>query len=307
MGSNELFLWLSARRSGSWAQFRAMVDDLRLNGGDSGASPGWTYQRFRYGLAGLGHVVFNAEAGGLSWRVSPPALALGNSNDRPVGILLGARTIGLLRHITENVPASSLEVVTNQDGPDTFRISADSVCVLQQIAAASRIAWQPEGPVGILARTRTLTLPSSGEAQLPFGRDVTVERFIATKRRCYWEPVVGVAAAEGLELYRFTRWYVRDHFLLRSGRAFPIDGQKGKFLVLRDRRRQVLRYNQGQHSLTIPPICRPPLSIDRALILCTGIAPKIEPVANGRALLVYRDIPSDLAGLVGEVLHQPNL
>jgi hypothetical protein len=62
MTPNELLLWLSARKQGSWPQFRGAVERLDLmesdEAGQDTALP--LHQRVRLNLERLGHAEFDA-------------------------------------------------------------------------------------------------------------------------------------------------------------------------------------------------------------------------------------------------------
>jgi len=49
-----------------------------------------------------------------------------------------------------------------------------------------------------------------------------------------------------------------------------LPGAVGKYVVLLQRQRRVLRYDRRSHTLTVPAILRPPLLTERGLILCSG-------------------------------------
>ena len=85
MSANALLLWMSARREGSWQQFRTAVEELHLgesndlegegdDAPDQFALP--LYQTLRFNLQRLGHAEFFAGAGNSDWRVTPPSLAV---------------------------------------------------------------------------------------------------------------------------------------------------------------------------------------------------------------------------------------
>ena len=66
MSANDLLLWMSARREGSWQQFRGAVEALHFEGGTepvepkhSSDSPLPIHQELRLSLQGLAHVEFS--------------------------------------------------------------------------------------------------------------------------------------------------------------------------------------------------------------------------------------------------------
>ena len=100
--------------------------------------------------------------------------------------------------------------------------------------------------------------------------------------------------------------YQRFHYLRWKGRTYTVQVQVGKYAVLRHRRvRGLLQYDLSRSVLSVPVSCRPPLLIERALILCTGLLPGLEK-ATGR--LEYR-LPYEAArlaaGLLRQEIHSP--
>jgi hypothetical protein len=77
MGPDELLLWLSARREGSWGQFRSAAEEILL-GADGAPANGRavSYQEIRFALEQLGHADFEGRDGEGGWRVAPPVLAV---------------------------------------------------------------------------------------------------------------------------------------------------------------------------------------------------------------------------------------
>jgi hypothetical protein len=302
MGPNELLLWMSARQRGSWAQFRSMVDDLGLREDDSS----WSYQRFRSGLARHSHAVFRSE---LEWAVVPPVLAIGEIDGRAAGVLYGARTRRLLERIEGMAAPIECETMSVDEGADVVRMFGPSTAALAQAAGQVGVAVLDNAVRRLLAQTVPLRVPGASlPGGMPFGRDVTLERFVVGRRKCHWEEVKKAVPQEALELFRTSRWQIRDYYLFVDGVPQRTEGQCGKFLVLQSRRRQVMRYDAAAQKLRLPAICRPPLRVDRALTLCTGLPPAEETDPhNGTRILTYSGVASDVAGLAGEILHQNKL
>src|SRR5258708_33608088 len=84
MSANALLLWMSARRQGSWQQFRTAVEELHLDEsndieGEGDDAPDQfalpLYQTLRLNLQRIGHGEFFAGAGGADWRGTPPSPA----------------------------------------------------------------------------------------------------------------------------------------------------------------------------------------------------------------------------------------
>ena len=104
-------------------------------------------------------------------------------------------------------------------------------------------------------------------------------------------------------LFRFTRYQTPQYFLREGRKTVSLPGAVGKYVVLLQRQRRVLRYDRRSHTLTVPAILRPPLLTERGLILCSGFPPALSMV-HGRRMLTYRDIPDEVAGMTAEILRQ---
>jgi len=92
--------------------------------------------------------------------------------------------------------------------------------------------------------------------------------------------------------------------LRRDGQTFRVRSQVGNYYVAAVRRRQLLRYDSAARQLIVPDVCRPPLLVDRALILCSGFLPRYD---NATSTLTYSDIPEGIAGKAASILCQNRL
>jgi len=311
MGPNELLLWMSVRQSGTWSQFRSAVDEMGLDEEEIGregkvAIPGRV--RLRLNLDRLGHVEFHDLNGNNSWRVAPPVLASTNLSGKCIGILCGARSVPILKRLQAG--ASTLEVVPISDGPAILRLHSADEGELERVASAAEIHFQAAAPMSLLCQLTGIGRHDLGpSAEMPFGRDVVIEKFTVDRNRIEWEKLSANATwSKDDELYRCTRWQMPTYYLKRRGVTYQISGQLGKFLVLRQRRRQVVRYKAQSREIETMAICRPPTLIERALILCSGQLPKEHFARTGKdqsnLFLTYENIDSGIAGIATELLGQ---
>jgi len=99
MRANELLLWLSARREGSWAQFRAAVEELHSvenNFDEYGESQtddsDFSVHQLRLNFECVAHAEFFERDSKYMWRIAPPVLAvhptLGDFERCCVGLVL---------------------------------------------------------------------------------------------------------------------------------------------------------------------------------------------------------------------------
>jgi hypothetical protein len=303
---------MSARSQGSWQQFRAAVEELQLNNvevnglsqeaeddvRDTSALP--RYQLLRLNLEKFGHAEFFAGAEPSGWRVTPPTLASVQIRDGWRGILVGARTPNVLQRVHE-AAADHLEVSPLADCPDQIAIVNVPAKTLGSIAQKAGLIFQHNAPVAILT-----SLPRIDDSrlrqktELPIGSDWIIDRFSISQNR--WRPATREEALSSvLGLFRFSLHYRRLVLLCSDGRAFRISPQVAKYLLLFRRRRPILRYDALNLDLSMPASCRPPLLIERALILCTNAPPLYEPSTG---LLHYSEIPPPVADLAAGLLRQ---
>ena len=320
MSLDNLLTWMSARGSGSWAQFRSAVEQLHVSNEDGEtvgessddrtASDLPAYQSARLGLQRLGHVEFSSSTADTEWRVVPPSLALLSHDDKCVGILCGARSPDLRDRLNRVPPAVSWDTHSAPDMPDRLRLVARDGEAMDTIAEALELNLQPNAPSSLLAAIPPVDDPRSrfpGEA--PAVPGWTIERFDPVSLR--WtaqhykeerelEPRDVRKTATGL--YRFRMRYQRFHFMRWRGRTYGVPVQVGKYAILRHRRvRGLVQYDRNRSVLSVPVSCRPPLLIERALVLCSGLLPNLDR-ASGR--LEYREVSRDVARLSAGLLRQ---
>ncbi len=303
MNANHLLFWASALGHGSWRQFKSAVERLHLEDRqreeeeDQKDFP--LYQQVRFNLQRLGHVEFNTEEG--DWRVVPPVFAVVQQKDRVRAVLCGARSERLLAGIREVGSDLTLSQTPYDLCPDIVCLEDIDSGRIERPAQGLGILTQPSAPEAIL-----VNLPLVGSlihwprCEMPFGEGWSKEKFCV--KTLSW---VGVTGSSGIgekpELLRFTR-YGRPYYYVRIGTsAIHVPGQMGKFFVLMPIRRRVMCYDRQTVELSVRPICRPPLFVERAVSLCSGFPARFDPK---KKLLVYRDVPEHIAQLTARVLQQ---
>jgi len=257
------------------------------------------YQAVRFGLQRLAHVEFFSTSAGADWRVVPPALAIHAENGRWSGVLCGARLPELLTKLTR-LGGTVFQEIPGM--PDRIICMASDLDKLAQAANDADLAIQINAPASVLSAIPPVDDPRCRiPAEPPGGPGWTVEKFSTSKLG--WMGAGSedlVRASTGLFRYRMK--HQRFHFLRWRGKTFGVQVQVGKFAVLRHRRvRRLLEYNRERALLSVPVSCRPPLLIERALVLCTGLLPHLEK-ASGR--LEYTEVPLRVARLAAGLLRQ---
>lgn len=308
MTPNELLLWLSACKEGSWQQFRSAVERLDLNGeavDETASLP--LHLRVYLNLERLAHVEFRSADKETDWRVVPPVLALCRHGNHTTGVLCGARTPKLLQKVQEAANGLAWERRQAPGCPDVLRIQDADSGALLEIASRAGVLCQPDAPaslltllpkIGSIAAFRREPLPASG-------KEWNVHRLVIERRKEKWEPVtLHQANAFGAQgLFRFMRYQTPQYYLREGRETFAVPGAAGKYHLLFGRGRRVLKYDRKQRALSVRAMFRPPLLTERALILCSGFPPSADE-ARGRPVLTYRDIPEEIAGIAAEILRQ---
>ena len=311
MSANELLLWMSARVEGSWSQFRSAVERLHAEvyAGDSneatddaafGELP--LHQAVRLGLERLAHVEFTSVAGSQRWRVVPPVLATTRRKAEHIGILCGARSPCLHTSLSRLSNDVSVDQQTAPGMPDRIRLVSRDVDSLDQAAQELGLHVQPTAPAALLTATPPVDDPRSWFlADAPSTPGWTVYRFSTTYLR--WVAADREAALRAdFGMFRFQWRFQRLYFLRWQSRTFEVPVQVGKYVVLRRRRiRRLISLDRSHAVFSVPVICRPPLLIERALVLCSGRLPTLDQT-TGR--LDYRQVPPEIARMAAALLCQ---
>ena len=308
---NELLLWLSARREGTWQQFRAAVEELRSEDEDWEGKENSSsvqddndfrlHQRMRLSLECLAHAEFFANGCEEGWRIAPPILAAHPVLGGIQAILCGARSAALRERVLERGKDFSCEAVDHPGVPQVIRLVASCESALSGLATQVGVDIQLNAPLAILSYLRPCDTPSRRQPQseLPLGEGWRIREF--DTRLVAWkssERLRAQTARNGLfEFQLYDQW---RYFLFSDGRTFELPRAIAVFALLRHRR-GLVRYDTNTRSLSMPGTCRPPRMLERALALCSGLPPSFDSM-TGR--LTYAEVPPDVARFAAELLRQ---
>lgn len=311
MSLDRLLLWLSAKREGSWSQFRAAVEGLHVQqqaaagnavDEEGDRSPSETadlsvYQQVRFALQRLAHVEFFASRVENGWRVVPPAVAFPMVS-ADWGLVCGARSPGLLERL-QNLGGVRVEVMQVEGMPQRILIRGSSE---EEVTARVRrlgFRTQSAAPIAVLSATPGVCDSSTWfRSPMPETPGWAVHRFSATRLQWGEASQAGAATARA-GLFRFVMRHQRFHYLRWRSCSYRVPVQVGKYAVMRSRR-GILSYDSARRVLSAPVICRPPLLVERALVLCSGLLPQLD--AAGR--VEYTNVPVEVVQLAGQLLHQ---
>jgi hypothetical protein len=297
MNANDILLWMSAKRSGSWAGYKDTLEEMSTQEGenedDSIDSDLPIYQRLRFNLERLAHVEFNRHEFRNGWRIVPPTLAI--TSGKPVGILCGARTEQLVARIQEDV--RNIRFTPQTECPDCIEVLTDGD--IERIVAGNGVLVQHHATESLLAALPPLDdRQMRNSCELPFGNESPVHQF-STSTFEWTSCSPDEARKTSFGLFRWQLPYEKHYYLKGRVQAYRVPVQVGKYLALRHDRRRVITFDQSSQTLTVPVTCRPPILIDRALTLRTGLIPDIE-----QGKLVYRNINAPIGRTTTALLRQ---
>lgn len=305
MIADDLLLWLSATRQGSWRQFRQAVEELNSTNGEERIEQDREFplhQQLRLDLGRLAHVEFFALECQDGWRVAPPTLAGHSISGGLRAVLCGARSAELCDRLASAAGKLEIETLSFPGVPQVIRVSAPQASALAELSMHTSVHWQEDAPLALLLQLPRCDLPSrqQNRSELPRGRDWTIRAFEPT--RLVWRSIERheiEAIRFGVLQFRiyFQRW---RSFLRWDGLNYEMPSAVALYLLLRRKRRGILQYTRGSAALSLPAVCRPPLLLERALVLCSGMPPAY---TNGQ--LTYAEVPPEVAQLAAQLLRQP--
>lgn len=304
MRANELLLWLSSRREGSWQQFRQAVEELHSGDGEANyvnQDEFPLHQQLRLDFERLAHVEFfaaNCEGG---WRIAPPTLATHSVSKGVRGVLCGARSPALRERVTRAAEKFNGEILDSLNVPDVIRIVAPDASRLSGLAEQTSVHFQHDAPLAILSYLPPCDPPSRSRSpsEFPQGADWTIQEFDTTNLA--WRKIErSEAQAVRFGMVRFLIHFQRPRYFLRwKSLTFEMPRAVALYALLRRHRRGVLYYDPESAVFNVPAICRPPRLLERALVLCSGLPP-----LYADAQLTYSDVPSEIARFAAELLRQ---
>ena len=310
MKANELLLWLSARREGSWRQFRAAAEELHStdNGFEANESSGTgddefgLHQRLRLDLECLAHVEFFASSCEEGWRVTPPILAVHPMPNGFRAILCGARSPALHERVIRAGHTLGCETFDSLDVPDVIRFVANDISALSEMASQAGIRFQLDAPFAMLAHIPPCDPPSRRrpQSEFPVGADWRIREFdsVTFGWRTTNRQRAQTADTGLFEFQLYDRW---NYFLRWAGGTFKLPRAVALYIRL-SHHRGLLRYDTQTRTLSLPGSCRPPRMLERALVLCSGFPPSFDPAT---VRLTYTDVPFEIAQFAAELLRQP--
>ncbi len=303
MSADNLLLCLSAMGSGSWRQYRKAIDNIFADydgdaHGEDGVEVGQMPIRHivKHNLQVSGHIEF-MNGDGYDWFAVPPTLACHSGAEMSTAVVCGARTEQIHLLLEQHCPPRSRVSAQQITDISVWRFAYECLGDAAEVAELCGLKLQPEAPRCILqALPNVESRQHEYERELPFGNDWTVAKFCRDTFR--WQSTDARAARSSKSgLFRFTYFGSNDYYLIDGDRSVQVPVQIGKFRLLRKKR--LMSFDPASRTLSLPVHCRPPMLVERALILCSGMFPQLD---DGR--LVYREISRDIAATTAAIIRQ---
>ena len=286
MNPNELLVWLSAKGEGTWSRYRVAIDELADTDGsgssiddagedvpEAGSLP--QHLRFKLNLERLGHAEFFCREFPNGWRVAPPTIVAMPMCEETRGFLCGARTNKLIMDLRQLIGEDNVLVTSQEECPDRIALATSTLSELSDVATKAQLFYQEEGIGRLLTALPPVdNIQMRNKSELPFGTDWQVSRFSASNL-AWVDSSIDEARDRVFGLFRIHVRFRPEYFIKLRGRSYKLPVQVGKYIVLKHAHRKILHYDYGRRVLSMPVSCRPPLLLDRALTLCTGLIPKI--------------------------------
>jgi len=299
---DRLLGWLSAASEGSWAAFVRVCQMLQL------ARDGPTARQVFRCLTLLGHV--DGSPDGSRWEIAPPALIIPATDSASV-FWCGQRTLRMLKQLPSTWIGQRNDQPNNQ-GPSRVLIrlpvGEEPAAVLRTIsltlrwggAVASRLAevlpaldeWQ-----ATLSPIIGLTNPRKVERWQENGYVEDTQFYMRDGRYVGESGLYRMTHGEGQHEFQLMCYFDQDRQRLLRGDWYGL-----RFLALQQAGYPCIahwRTHDDRTVLVVPTEQRWPLLYERALVLASGMLPRRDWRAN---LLIYDDIPGELAGLLSHQL-----
>jgi hypothetical protein len=248
-----------------------------------------------------------------SVRACTPHLALTPSASLPSAILVGARTPAILARVKSVVRANpdlASLAITEQPAspllPSRVRVMAVSLEVLWTIADRIRVSLAVPSPAETLAGF-SVDL-SSYVASLQWrdhGSEPNWHRRDFDPDGLRFGSPRGTDGALRLSEYLHPSLeHRREHVLIDANRAAMVNRDWGRYVVLANTGRHVLRYDANVSMFMVPTGIPLPSIFARTLTLCSGYAPVQANIAGAGRFDAFSRVPPSIASTVASRLNQ---
>lgn len=293
-----LLFAVAAQRSLSWAAFSNALDAIFVP--DERLAP--DVKHIRSGVVSLGDSLAHWEVvqEGFTARicVAPPVIARLPQPGRATAVLCGSRSPDTLPAVTRVCQDAHVDVrVIGQShlhpyAPSRVELTADSVEAIADAARGLHVAFISQPPAWALAVGCGSISDYVASLQWTADPDLNWPRRDFDPEKLRFVRSGGDSVRDGLSLsaYEHPAGWARQDRLWRDGESALTDRDWGRYAVLFDQGIEVLRFDHPAGTVTVPRQVPLPRIAARALGLCSGKPPAIEP-GEGLGSYVFSGVP----------------
>lgn len=303
---------VTAGRELSWRAFGNALDALFV--ADERVAQDVKHVRSAVAALGdaLGHWEVVPDGSSARICIAPPVIAALPQPGRPTAVLCGSRSPDTLEAVSRACRPNGVEVRAfgqshlHPYAPSRIELTADSTEPIARAAHALQISFRPRPPAWALATAcgavgdYIASLPWSPDPELNWPRrdfEPELLRFVLVNGRR------DRGSGLSLSAYEHPSGWERLDRLWRSGESAPIDRNWGRYAVLFDRGIKVMRFDHPRGVASVPVQVPLPRISARALALCSGRPPAIEP-GEGLGSLAYSGVPARVFETLARKLGQ---
>ncbi len=311
---DRLLYAVSARGAMSWVSVKRAFDCLHEADSELHNEEFWRYRRRDAVsvLENLAHVEFDTRPQDMTIAVTSPAIAVLPGLGLAHGVLVGARSPAGIDHLSVAAKRAGIiwEVRPQRDDssfyPTCISFIAETINDLMAFAASERLDCGETPPAwSILHFAGSLdeyigTLMREDLTSLNWDREDFDPDALFFRKLLRQDSVV-------LSRYTHPTRRTRVHVLRQAGATTRVEGDWGRFALMRALARDVLLYDPQAFSLAVPITMPLPKLLARSLCLCSGLLPSevgsLWPGSRMKAR-VYRRVPLSIAELIANKLQQ---
>jgi len=282
--------YLSARKSGSWVQFKSAVM-AAAETENSDESPTWATSVFAANLAMLCHVDFAFESN-LQWTCAPPVLAQ-TATKSEIGVLLGRRDSRIEASIAKGAAALhiALERLPQDYAPTALLLHSPDPELLETLAGQCGLPFAPDAALLMSRCLPSLASMYLASPTVPFPHGFPVEIF--DPESFEWK-VVRTPSGDGS--YRIDS-YRPEFRVVVKGRITKVTQNLGIHVALAQAGKRAVEYLPSPTEMRFHSRAKLPELYMRALALCEGRLPRFD---RSRGELFFRSVPEDVADYILE-------
>jgi len=250
-----------------------------------------------------------------------PAFVLLPSYGLPKAVFAGARTPLLIKKIKEYVRNNKDKIMIHYVSQNTFEfamptmvyIEAVGVDNIKELAENCGISADLDQPAAWSLASYSASLDEVVMTAnfRPFAGLDWRRRFFSIDRLTFSSQESNPRGSMTLVEYKNPINQQSKHLILKNESAAEVDRDWGRYIALSNNKKQVILYNEKLQKLIAPVTVPMPRLLSRAVVLCTGLAPKIITIFSrigdippNHPVYTYPGVPKIVAELLARKLGQ---